>query len=499
MAECLLRERNLPLDASLRRDRHGVRPERCIDAATVLATRLRGSKSHSLWMRSAAAKPCLVCFVLAVVGLSSFRNPLMAEDNGTEREGRAGLAAWQEEAIKRAGIMSRIKWTPVADGMPVRGKGCFEKGVEYTGVPYSSVKHEGRYIGFDIFLKTFLAAVQNPHSVVYTENLSGKVKNAACYYGKVCSSYTSYALGCAVWFRSLHHTPPYREGIVLVEPQSAQAASVGDIIYTPPQHGSHVEFVTEVTKGDGGRVTHVRVEDSWPPTTRNINRSAAGFNSHIRSRDRQLYRITNLDAWRGQNRAESLMFPSYREDSVEPVINRVLLLDRGDWVPYQKGQVVRFNPMDKDDQGIKTLVIERGKAVVEEINVLRKGVIERLFSICGDYRAYCVMADGSHSRACEFSICDLDFSFDAENVSVGRPMELRFTADNMKAAIVFLSVTASPLAYHGCVFVTEEDRRNGRTTIPGDLIRNEGQLQIWLIGENRYGRLKRRKDVLVKK
>ena len=75
----------------------------------------------------------------------------------------------------------------------------------------------GRYIGFDIFLKTFLAAVQNPQSVLYTENLRGEVSNAECYYGKVCSSYTSYALQCATWYVSRLHGPPYRDGVTLVE------------------------------------------------------------------------------------------------------------------------------------------------------------------------------------------------------------------------------------------------------------------------------------------
>ncbi len=423
----------------------------------------------------------------------------MAEGKDTNQSSEAELTAWQKQVVEQARIMSRVKWTPVADGMPMRGKGCFKKGVEYTGVPYSSVKSVGRYIGFDIYLKTFLAAVQNPHSVVYTEDLSGKVKNAAGYYGKVCSSYTSYGLGCAMYYRSLHHTPPHCEGIVPVEPQSAQAAAVGDVIYTPPQHGSHVELVTGITKDDDGRVTHVRVEDSWPPTTRNIYRTAEQFNSHIHSRDKTLYRITNYDAWRGENCAESLLFPNYEEDSTEPVINRVLLLDRGDWVPYHKGQVVKFNVMDRDNQGVEKLVVKRGDAVVEEINDPPKGVAERLFSTCGDYTAYCVMADGSQSQACEFAICDLDFRPKAETVSVGKPLELEFTSDNMKVVIAFLCVPPSALAYHGCVFVTEKNRQKGKVTIPADLIRNEGTMQIWLIGENRYGRLKQRKDVLVTK
>ncbi|MGZ0172807.1 MAG: hypothetical protein ACKVHE_24985, partial [Planctomycetales bacterium] len=84
-----------------------------------------------------------------------------------------GSLTWQQKSVEYARIMSRVKWTPVADGMPRRG-GHFTAGKEYTGVPYSSVKHVGRYIGFDIFLKTFLAAVENPKSVLYTENLYGK-------------------------------------------------------------------------------------------------------------------------------------------------------------------------------------------------------------------------------------------------------------------------------------------------------------------------------------
>jgi len=93
---------------------------------------------------------------------------------------------WREKAVQYARVLSRVKWTPVAGGMPKRSGGYFEEGTEYTGVPYSSVKAVGRCIGFDIYLKTFLAAVENPDSVLYTENLSGKVSNAAAYYGTVC-------------------------------------------------------------------------------------------------------------------------------------------------------------------------------------------------------------------------------------------------------------------------------------------------------------------------
>jgi hypothetical protein len=418
--------------------------------------------------------------------------------SASEENKTGGALTRQEKSIEYARIMSRVKWTPVADGMPKRG-GHFTAGEEYTSVPYSSVQHVGRYIGFDIYLKTFLAAVENPKSVLYTENLYGKVTNAECYYGKVCSSYTSYALQCGIWYVSKLHGPQFREGVTLVEPQSAQAARPGDVIYTPPARkngGSHVEMVTEVVRNKDGNVSHVRIEESRPQTTSNTLRSAAAFDSHLSARSRELYRITDLDAWRGDNKAESFLFPNYEEDSATPQINRVLLLDRGDWVPYHKGQPVKINIMDRDDQGVDALVIKRGDQVVEEITPPGKGVVERSFETCGDYTAHCVMQDGSLSQACEFAVCELDFSLPPAKISRGTPWEIELTTDNMNAVIVYFKNSADGYDEH-YVFISEDDRKAGKVTVPASVTHNADRMQVWLIGENRYGRLKERRDIQV--
>src|SRR5690606_9903553 len=135
----------------------------------------------------------LVAVLLAVVVASGDAGRLGAQSPPPESE-----AAWQARAAEQARVLSQGKWTPVADTMTNRSGGYFQKGKEYTGVPYSSVRSVGRYIGFDISLRTFLAAVENPQSVLYTEDLRGKVGNAGAYYGAVCSAFTSYALGCGL-------------------------------------------------------------------------------------------------------------------------------------------------------------------------------------------------------------------------------------------------------------------------------------------------------------
>lgn len=434
------------------------------------------------------------CFLVTLLSLAIDVYP----DRAASGEETEDARAWQMRAIEYARIMSQVKWTPVAEGMPDRRGDYFQQGTEYTGVPYSSVKAVGRCIGFDIYLKTFLAAVENPHSVLYTENLSGRVSNAATYYGKVCSTFTSYALQCALPNRSSHHGPEFREGVALVDPQTAQAAEPGDVIYTPPATvggGSHVELVTAVERS-GERVTAVRVEDSWPPTTRTQLRSAADFDSQLAARGRRLYRITDFAAWRGPNKAESFLFPNYDEDSATPAINRVLLLDRGDWVPYDRDQAVKFHVMDRDSRGVRTLVIKRGEAVVEQIAVQGRGVIERSFSDCGDYTAHAVLDDGSLSQACEFSVCELDFRLPAETLSRNQAWNIPFTAHNVRVIVVQLMSPKPPYGrYH--VWLTDQDRSRGSVTVPASLVQDPGAVQVWLIGENRYGRLTRAQEAVL--
>jgi hypothetical protein len=255
-------------------------------------------------------------------------------------------------------------------------------------------------------------------------------------------------------------------------------------------------MVTEVTKDSTGRVTAVRVDESRPPTTATTVRSASGFDAHLASKDKQLFRITDLDAWRGNNRAELLAFPNYDADGHTPPINRTLLLDLGDWVPYQKQQAVKFHVMDRDALGVKTLVIRRGDELVEKIPLSGTGVHERTFSTCGDYTAQIVRPDGSNSPACEFAVCDLELRLPEASVPLEQDWDVHFDSDNIKIIAVYLWSEKDSYGRHS-LFLSDEHRRSGKLTIPAGLLKKAGALQVWLIGEHKLGRLKLRKDILM--
>lgn len=409
------------------------------------------------------------------------------------------LKDWQVSAVEFAKIMSRLRWSPVADGIPIRGKGEFKADTVFTGVPYSNGGWDGRMIGFDINLRTFLAAVENPQSVLYTENLRGQRRNSAAFYGMVCSSFTSYALQLAIPVGSSYHGASYREGVEPADPQSAQGASVGDVLW----FSGHVELVTQVKTAPDGTVTHVRVEDSWPPTTRTKDYTAAQLNDYLKQRNARLYRITDHAAWRGENRAERFLFPNYAKDAEVATINRVLLLDFGDWVVYRKDHPVVFNVMDRDQLGVETLVIEREGVVVEEIAVNAPQTVERRFSRTGDYSAYCLMQDGSRSQACEFSVCQFDSSVVTDPVVAGESWKVKLDADHMNAIMVSVSQEGDP-DYSAPVapyrlWVNDQHRRQGYVTIPADVLNRSGRMSLFVIGENRYGRLRNRHVIEVVK
>lgn len=75
---------------------------------------------------------------------------------------------------------------------------------------------------------------------------------------------------------------------------------------------------------------------------------------------------------------------------------------------------------------------------------------------------------------------------------------IEFTADNTSIIMLYLKSETDGYGHH-IIFVDEQDRQNGRVAIPADLVQDIGNLQVWLIGENRYGRLKERQDIAVKR
>lgn len=132
--------------------------------------------------------------------------------------GNAALAYSIEERVTRmkSDIMTKLKWTPQAATMPWwrKSNGTMQNYpiATYTGLPYSSNEDHAKWLGTHVSLYTFMTAIMNKYSLLYTEQVRNNYSqsawgyvytssdNGSSYYGTVCCAFTGYTMGCnVVW------------------------------------------------------------------------------------------------------------------------------------------------------------------------------------------------------------------------------------------------------------------------------------------------------------
>lgn len=168
----------------------------------------------------------------------------------------------EKNILRRAYQLSKIQWIPLL-AIP-NNIGCFSANETVLGIPYSSTKELNKCVGFDVSFHTFMTAVHNPYSVLYTENIGEKPyhgKNCACYYGTVCSAAVAYALDLAYPVTSYDF--PNVIGISEVEFRSIDKLMPCDILQRP----GHVFMIVKLEKDKYGNVEKVAIFESAGTTT----------------------------------------------------------------------------------------------------------------------------------------------------------------------------------------------------------------------------------------
>ena len=167
---------------------------------------------------------------------------------------------------ERALIMRRVEWVPKSN-VP-NNAGYFSKDKKVIGLPYSSVKELQKFIGLDVSIYTFLTAVNNPYSLLYTEDvasgkpcyLGGKYngKNSHTFYGTVCSSFTSYCYDENYNYTSFNYRDRLVSNFHLKSNQNLNNLSGGDLFWCP----GHVALITEVERDSFGQVNNILLFES---------------------------------------------------------------------------------------------------------------------------------------------------------------------------------------------------------------------------------------------
>lgn len=184
---------------------------------------------------------------------------------------------WKANCVAFAEELCQLRWTPIrpmpsssvgfiSDGTEdtnvIAGRKYYQPNVEIVGIPYSCAGEYGRNIGSDVRIETFMTALKNPNSVVYTMDTRDIAPSSlsSCYYGNNCSSFTNILQNIPVLCFGRNC---FFGGNRIIEfPQDIECAQIGDMVYLQRevQDSGHAVIIIGLTKEDGD-ITNIRIAE----------------------------------------------------------------------------------------------------------------------------------------------------------------------------------------------------------------------------------------------
>lgn len=239
----------------------------------------------------------------ALVGLTPLNPALDSENYELPR------FLQEKNVILKCQQLSRLKWTPKADfyGKTLTNTHLYLQGVEQTGIPYSNNFNDYKFIGQTVSIHTFMTAINNPYSLIYTERVStsgsqsiwGRTyygPNGNAYYGSVCCAFTSYVDG----YDGYIGNKPYKNfstnfGITRAVSKQGQydinLLRIGDVL----NNDSHSIVVIGLRRNNAGEIDQIRISECTGGYARGGARirtvSPAGFASLLWSYSSDPYTI----------------------------------------------------------------------------------------------------------------------------------------------------------------------------------------------------------------
>ncbi|MBR6963364.1 MAG: hypothetical protein IKH86_06975 [Prevotella sp.] len=392
----------------------------------------------------------LLLFVFCCLGCSS--EEYISSANHTIKENVYNDSVGRVNAVKKARQMTDIQFTPL---LPILGLGkTYAAGKTYRGMVYSMVSELGNYVGNKVSFHTFMTAVHNPRSKIYTENVSLPPyhgRNCKAYYGTVCSSMVSYALGLNPGFssRDFHES----ELMMRIPLTQIDNIMIADVLWK----SGHVALVTDVVRDEKGNVTQVEISESVSSGCRRYTKSREDFLTMMETSFKEVLRYTRL-----YENTNYISIPEFAavldEEPVSFQYNDDLCVDKGDKSCYLENEEVVVNIMHSYDY----LEVYKDNELYETINADSEDVILSKLPY-GDYKAR-LFYNGQYSDYTFWKIVNVEIKADREG---GR---LYFYSKN--ATPLYVSsrdiaglMKSTPTRKYGFYVFNEEDLNRGYINI----------------------------------
>jgi hypothetical protein len=249
--------------------------------------------------------------------------------------------------IGQMACLARVKQlcdlTFTAKGVLPHHKGDYEAGTTITGAPYSATRILDNYIGYKISLHTFMTAVNNPRSRLYTQTVSGYGGNLKCWYGITCSTFVAYCYDLDYPIQT--YIFPDLDGIEEVSLEDMQICDAANVRSDTATTGGHIIIITGIERDADGNIAYVTIAEAngTGATSRRI--SIANFKKTYTNEGYKIYRNRKLYAASYQPSEYVRLF---EDEPTAEVVYSDLCTDWGDQATIRTDESITLQPLVTD-------------------------------------------------------------------------------------------------------------------------------------------------------
>ncbi len=307
----------------------------------------------------------------------------------------------------------------------LRAFDTYESGTPITGIVYSSSRYEDLMCPNNVSLWTYLTAVSDPFSYLYTIDLSEPPYSlrglARSFYGVSCSSFVRYSLGIKYSFQI--HQMTLWDDFDIVFPNDVNSLELGDMLTSEQE--IHTRLVTGIYR-EGNKVVSVEISEGRTPVARKNEYSAKSIQYQLKKKGYQIFRYKDIA------NVKHPPFPYDFNNSDEYYANSIIMPKRGDKANWRNNEDVIIDVLDnkhystyriyRDDDLFIESSFPNGES---EINL---GILP-----IGDYRM--VVIDGNNEIYPVYWIV-VDYHIDVKPIGSGK-VSVSFESSN--ATPIFLT------------------------------------------------------------
>lgn len=271
----------------------------------------------------------------------------------------SGLHRWVPDdlpnygrALRRLDYLEHLRWVPLAkvfdSYVATTDDYYFNAGNVAVGVSYSDVAGTRKYVPNNVSVRTFMTAVKNRRSLLYTENLASNTSkygmtyttgNRKCYYGSVCSGLTAWVMGLDTLYLSGAYGNNTIPGLSSVSSPNANNVKPLDLVWCD----GHITIISDIYKDDFGAVAFVVLAEMSSPYPHRTIYTPEQFEARLLRNGG--YTVHRWNGWENLAEPEASEYSQYLlgQTRKEPKWGGDIMCFAGDYAAFAEGDTIHLN------------------------------------------------------------------------------------------------------------------------------------------------------------